>query len=79
LDALALASERFSPADIEFAARKASQQALEHAVQATVHPVPEDQALTTRAYLQAIEGTRATVTETVVKDFLEDIERIARV
>jgi len=78
LDALALASERFSPADIEFAARKASQQALERAVQAP-RPVPEDEALTTGDYLQAIEGTRATVTEPVVKDFLEDIERIARV
>jgi GNAT superfamily N-acetyltransferase len=79
LDALALASERFSPADIEFAARKASQQALEHAVEVTLQPIDEDQLLTTQAYLQAIEGTRATVTETVVKDFLEDIERIARV
>ena len=75
LDALALASERFSPADIEFAARKASQQALEHAVQSTGQPTPENHALTTRAYLKAIEGTRATVTETVVKDFVEDIER----
>jgi len=82
LDALARASERFSPADIEFAARKASQQALEHAVQTTerptAQPIQDGQALTTRAYLQAIQGTRATVTETVVKDFLEDIERIAR-
>ena len=76
LDALALASERFSPADIEFAARKASQQALERAVQASQR-VPEDEALTTGDYLQAIEGTRATVTEPVVKDFLEDIERYA--
>jgi transitional endoplasmic reticulum ATPase len=85
LDALARASERFSPADIEFAARKASQQALEHAVQTTERPTAQPiqdgqdgHALTTRAYLQAIQGTRATVTETVVKDFLEDIERIAR-
>lgn len=82
LDALARASERFSPADIEFAARKASQQALEHAVQTTerptAQPIQDGHALTTRAYLQAIQGTRATVTETVVKDFLEDIERIAR-
>lgn len=79
LDALGVASERFSPADIEFAARKASQQALEHAVQTIEQPTMEDQPLTTRAYLQAIQGTRATVTETVVNDFREDIERIARV
>lgn len=78
LDALAAASERFSPADIEFAARKASQQALEHAVQSE-QPTRGETTLTTKAYLQAIEGTRATVTETIVKDFLEDIERIARV
>jgi len=30
-------------------------------------------------YLTAIEGTRATVTEPIVKEFLEDIQRIARV
>jgi transitional endoplasmic reticulum ATPase len=47
-------------------------------VQTTAQPIQDGQALTTRAYLQAIQGTRATVTETVVKDFLEDIERIAR-
>jgi transitional endoplasmic reticulum ATPase len=78
LDVLAKASERFSPADIEFAARKASQEALEHAVQSGL-PVTKEMTLTTGAYLQAIEETRATVTEAVVKDFLEDIERIARV
>ncbi|MET3920140.1 hypothetical protein [Arthrobacter sp. UYEF20] len=77
--ALAEASERFSPADIEFAARKASQRALELAVQAAGQPAPEDPALTTAAYLEAIEGTRATVTEPVVRELLEDIDRIARV
>lgn len=78
LEVLAKASERFSPADIEFAARKASQQALESAV-LSEQSVASEMTLTTSAYLQAIEGTRATVTEAVVKDFLEDIERIARV
>jgi transitional endoplasmic reticulum ATPase len=78
LDVLAKASERFSPADIEFAARKASQQALEHAVQSG-QPAATEMTLTTSAYLEAIDETRATVTEAVVKDFLEDIERIARV
>ncbi|WP_457967875.1 GNAT family N-acetyltransferase [Arthrobacter sp. D1-29] len=77
LEALAQASERFSPADIEFAARKASQQALEQAVQAAT--ISGEPALTTEAYLQAIDGTRATVTEAVAKDFFEDIDRIARV
>ncbi|MFF1830507.1 ATP-binding protein [Paenarthrobacter sp. NPDC058040] len=77
-EVLAKATERFSPADIEFAARKASQKALESAVrtgQSQTNAIP----LTTAEYLQAIEGTRATVTEAVVHDFLEDIERIARV
>jgi transitional endoplasmic reticulum ATPase len=77
LDALAQASERFSPADIEFAARKASQQALEQAVQAPANS--GEPALTTEAYLQAIDGTRATITEAVAKVFFEDIDRIARV
>ncbi|WP_211881635.1 ATP-binding protein [Pseudarthrobacter albicanus] len=79
LASLAVASDRFSPADIEFAARKASQQALEHAVHHSGGTSPGEAALTTETYLQAIEGTRATVTEAVVKDFFEDIERIARV
>ncbi|MCD4851107.1 GNAT family N-acetyltransferase [Arthrobacter sp. AK01] len=78
LEVLAKASDRFSPADIEFAARKASQKALEFAVQSR-QPATTETALTTAAYLQAIEGTRATVTEAVVKEFLEDIDRIARV
>lgn len=78
VDALADATERFSPADIEFAARKASQHALELMVQ-TPASSSGQMPLSTEAYLLAIKGTRSTVTETVVKDFLEDIERIARV
>ncbi|XAS67217.1 GNAT family N-acetyltransferase [Micrococcaceae bacterium Sec5.7] len=91
VDILALQSERFSPADIEFAARKASQQALEHAVHEssgtgteggrTANDAVEnvrEPPLTTASYLNAIAQTRATVTEGMVEDFLEDIERIAR-
>lgn len=79
VDVLSLKSERFSPADIEFAARKASQHALEHAVK---RPPELDEAaepaLTTKSYLEAIRHTRATVTEIMVNEFLEDIERLAR-
>lgn len=80
LDALVEASERFSPADIEFAARKASQQALEQVVsRAGVESRNDVPALCTEAYVEAIKETRPTITEAVVKEFLEDIERIARV
>ncbi len=77
VDALAVASERFSPADIEFAARKTSQHALERAVDQDTDPSTAP-ALTTAAYLNAIRETRATVTDAVVKDFVEDIDNIAR-
>ncbi|PRB43019.1 AAA family ATPase [Arthrobacter sp. MYb23] len=78
IDLLAAASERFSPADIEFAARKTSQNAFEQAVLPCRQEQPEAE-LSTDAYLTAITETRATVTEATVKEFLEDIERIARI
>jgi transitional endoplasmic reticulum ATPase len=79
---LVAASSGFSPADIEFAARSASQRALEKAVydvDAGVGgsltgrrgPVTED-------YLETIADTRATVSEAVAADFLEDIDALAR-
>lgn len=77
LETLARESKRFSPADIEFAARKASQRALEHAVRQEKE-MANGSELTTQSYLDAIAQTRATVTESVVSDFLEDIDRIAR-
>lgn len=84
LDALVQASNLFTPADIEFAARKASQGALESAVYRTEGgsggaggsrgprgPGTDD-------YLVAIQETRSTLTEAMVADFNEDIARIAR-
>ncbi|MET3923711.1 hypothetical protein [Arthrobacter sp. UYEF20] len=59
------------------AARKTSQHALERAVDQDTDPSTAP-ALTTAAYLNAIRETRATVTEAVVKDFVEDIDNIAR-
>jgi len=73
------ASDGYSPADIEFAARTASQSALEQAVfndgasagSTIVGPSTED-------YLAAIAKTRATVSAVVAEEFREDIEALAR-
>ncbi|WP_077488089.1 ATP-binding protein [Sinomonas mesophila] len=75
VDLLVDSSERFTPADIEFAARKASQRAFE----AAVYSGTEDSAaVATDDYLIAIKETRATVTPAVLDDFSEDIAAIAR-
>jgi SpoVK/Ycf46/Vps4 family AAA+-type ATPase len=74
LAALVAASEGFTPADIEFAARRASQAALEAAV-ASVHA---SAGRTTSDYLDAVGATRATVSAEVVAEFAEDIESLAR-
>jgi SpoVK/Ycf46/Vps4 family AAA+-type ATPase/N-acetylglutamate synthase-like GNAT family acetyltransferase len=68
----------FSPADIEYAARKASQSAFEKAV---THGVGEDgpEGPQTADYLEAIASTRPTVSPEVAAEFLEDIELLARV
>ncbi|WP_297082172.1 ATP-binding protein [uncultured Demequina sp.] len=77
LDALVAASAGFTPADIEFAARRASQGALEAAVahgavDRSAGPVTED-------YLRGIADTRATVPPEMVTEFEEDIAALARV
>ena len=77
LDPLVAETDGFSPADIEFAARKASQSALENAIyrsgaaDGATGPVTAD-------YLTAIAGTRATVSPEVASQFLQDIEALAR-
>jgi AAA+ superfamily predicted ATPase/N-acetylglutamate synthase-like GNAT family acetyltransferase len=77
LDSLVAASDGFSPADVEYAARRASQEALERALftgqDATAPAGP-----TTDDYLAAIGSTRTTVSPQVAAEFLEDIERLAR-
>lgn len=84
-DALVHASEGFTPADIEFAARRASQAALEAAVRTgTVGPGDDagggaGTGPTTGDYLAAIAATRATVSEDVAAEFAEDIEGFGRV
>jgi transitional endoplasmic reticulum ATPase len=74
--ALVEATEQFTPADIEFAARKGSQRALEAAVYggddaATRRPMTKD-------YLDAIAETRPTLTSTIVEEFEQDIQTLAR-
>jgi transitional endoplasmic reticulum ATPase len=77
LDQLVTMSDGFSPADIEYAARKASQHALEKSLD-----VPPDPRRTTgpctEDYLEAIAATRATVSAEVAAAFLEDIASLAR-
>jgi MoxR-like ATPase/GNAT superfamily N-acetyltransferase len=67
----------FSPADIEYAAQKASQGALEKALYA-VNPDSAPSGPQTVDYLEAVAETRATVSTEVADAFLEDIELIAR-
>jgi transitional endoplasmic reticulum ATPase len=78
LDALVQASDLFTPADIEFAARKGSQRALELAVYGDPAERPEAAGPTTADYLAAVAETRPTLTKTIVDEFAQDIATIAR-
>ena len=73
---LVASTDGYSPADIEFAARSASQSALEQ----SVFGAPDAGILgpSTDDYLAAIAKTRATVSATVSSDFQVDIEALAR-
>lgn len=68
----------FSPADIEYAARKASQQALEQSIYETKVATKENSTTATEHYLWAITNTRRTVSDDVIAEFEQDIESIAR-
>ena len=68
-------TDGFSPADIEFAARKASQRALEAAVYSAN---TDTQGPSTEDYLVSIGDTRMTVSSEMVGQFFEDIEALAR-
>lgn len=77
LDALVEQSDGFSPADIEYAAHRASQNALEKAL----YSAEESPALagpSTEDYVSAILSTRTTVSAEVAAEFLEDIQSLAR-
>lgn len=73
LDLLVERSDLFTPADIEFAARKGAQFAFERDV---LHE--NDATATTKDYLQAITETRPTLTPEVVDEFHQDIENFTR-
>jgi transitional endoplasmic reticulum ATPase len=78
LDRLVEASDLFTPADIEFAARKGSQRALETAVYGDGGGAPDARGPTTADYEAALAETRPTLTKGIVDEFTEDIETIAR-
>ena len=73
LDALVAGSELFTPADIEFAARKAAQHAFEreHFQGATHRATEED-------FLASIRSTRPSLTQEILRAFEQDVERFAR-
>jgi transitional endoplasmic reticulum ATPase len=79
LDELVTRTEGFSPADIEHAAQKASQSALERALVAGMLHDPADVAgPTTEDFVVAISETRATVSADTAASFLVDIGQLAR-
>ena len=79
LDALVEASDLFTPADIEFAARKGSQRALETAVYGDERrPAREPAARRPPTTSPPSTETRPTLTTAIVDEFTEDIETIAR-
>ncbi|MEV6651070.1 bifunctional GNAT family N-acetyltransferase/ATP-binding protein [Streptomyces sp. NPDC051219] len=73
LHRLVEASEMFTPADIEFAARKGAHAAFEREV-ADRQGAPAS----TEDYLAAIADTRPTLTDQALSQFREDIERYVR-
>ncbi|MGO1402019.1 MAG: ATP-binding protein [Flaviflexus sp.] len=84
IEPLVQATDGFSPADIEYAARSASQVAFERALangHSTEEPAREigvSEGPTVDDYLAAIAQTRATVSAEVAREFEEDIEALAR-
>ncbi|MFG2196668.1 ATP-binding protein [Streptomyces sp. NPDC048639] len=73
LHQLVEASEMFTPADIEFAARKGAQAVFEREV---AHR--QGTRATTQDYLTAITDTRPTLTDQVLTEFNEDIQTYVR-
>ncbi len=77
--ALVAASAGLTPADIEYAARRASQDALARALRAGGRQLDDTPTeLSTADYLAALGVTRATVSDEEQGAFLEDIETLAR-
>ncbi|MQY34535.1 ATP-dependent zinc metalloprotease FtsH [Streptomyces sp. RB17] len=73
LSQLVEASELFTPADIEFAARKGAQAAFEREVTRR-----QGRPATTEDYMTAIADTRPTLTARAIEEFTEDIDTYSR-
>ncbi len=78
LDALVEASDRFTPADIEYAARTAAQTAFERHLAEDPRQAPTPSQLT-GDYLRAIADTRTSLTEDDIRAFDRDLRAAARV
>jgi ribosomal protein S18 acetylase RimI-like enzyme len=72
-------SAGFSPADIEYAARRASQSAFESAMLAKGRRGGNQSGPSMSDYVSAIEQTKTTVSAEVAEAFTEDIANLARV
>lgn len=73
IDELVKASELFTPADIEFAARKGAQAAFEREIRSGQGQPPA-----TGDFLAAINHTRPTLTPSALTEFREDIDAYTR-
>ncbi len=73
IGALVRASEMFTPADIEFAARKGAQSGFEREIE-----FRRGESARTEDYLAAIAEIRPSLTEAVLAEFTEDIEQRTR-
>jgi transitional endoplasmic reticulum ATPase len=73
VDALVAASEMFTPADIEFAARKGAQAAFEREI-----TLNRGEPASTGDYLTAIAETRPTLTTQIRDEFTKDIDAYTR-
>lgn len=79
IDVLVNVSAGLTPADIEYAARRASQEALASSLRSRqVEISSRTHVLTTDDYLEALRATRATVSEETAREFREDVQTIAR-
>ncbi len=75
VDLLVEESDGLTPADIEYAARRASQEALARSLR---EDEGEGSVLGTTDYTRALANTRATVSPEAIAEFTEDIDTLAR-
>jgi GNAT superfamily N-acetyltransferase len=73
VDALVAATEMFTPADIEFAARKGAQLGFEREIE-----FRRGEPACTKDYLTAVQETRPSLTEAMLDEFSEDIAQRTR-